>query len=498
MAHSFREHNPDQVYLLPPSPADWMEKEHKAFYVRDIVASLDLAEFTRAYSTDGRGAPAFSPGMLLSVVVYGWMRGVYSCRKLARLCRDDIGGRYLTGEQQPDFRSLNRFRLRHATALEALFLQSVRLCQEAGLVPLSQVSVDGTRMASFAAKRRNIKYGKIDEEMVRREEEMERHREYLRQAMEQADREDAAEDALYGEDQEGPPVPEAMKSSAGRLALLHKAKAALEAEAKSQAEAQLEQWGKTPSSERPHRKKPDPQTAVPKETAQYNPVDPQSRVQYSCQSGYLQGYNAQVAVDASSQVIVACDLVSSPTDVNLLPALLDQVLANTKPEPKAAEPKAAEPKAAEPKAAEPKAAEPKAAEPKPTEVLADGGYYSAENVTAIEERGMTALIPPPLKDGEKQRWKEKLLSLTPEGACALAGKEQMLYRLSRPEGKAAYRIRRLSVEPVFGQLKGSPGDSQFRRFVRLTLAKCRQDWLLLCSVHNFSKYLGWKAACQGA
>jgi transposase len=452
MAHTFREHNPDQVYLFPPSPSDWLAKDHKAYFVRDIVKLLDMDDFFRVYSQDGRGAPAFSPALLLSIIVYGWMRGVYSCRKLAQLCRDDVGGRYLVGVEQPDFRSINRFRIRHAAAIEKLFLQSVHLCLAAKMVTVSDVAIDGTRISSYGSKRKNIHYGDIAGEEAR-------HIKFLREANARADAEDAADDAKFGSEQECDPVPEAMKTSEGRLKVLREAKAALEAEAKIQAEAKLSKWQRSDPSDRPHYKKPEPETSIPAEAAQYNPTDPESRVQFSCQGGYLQGYNGQIAVDAKSQVIVAVDLSNSATDVGFLVPMIDQVVANTAITPE--------------------------------HILADSGYYSAANVVETEARNATALIPPPLKKNERSRQQTEHLAAEP--ASAQTTKSKMLHAISQPESKAIYKMRRQSVEPVFGQLKGSPGHSRFRRFTRLTLDKCRLDWILLCTVHNFSKYMTLKA-----
>jgi transposase len=453
MAHTFRHHNPDQIYLFPPSASDWLSADHCVYVVRDVVSSLDLSKLTSAYSKDGRGAPAFSPSMLLSVVLYGMVHGVYSCRKLAKMCENDIGARLLVGDERPDFRSVNRFRLRHGAAIESLFVQSVHLCQKARIVTLTDVAVDGTKIASFASKKGNITYGKIASEESR-------HLEFFRRAMERADAEDAAEDALYGEDNAGPPVDERMKSSASRLALLREAKAALEEEERSKAEAKKQEWDDAAPGDRPHAKRPDPENTAPSETAQYNPVDPDSRVQFSCQSGYSQGYNAQVAVDAHSQVIVACDLSNAASDVGFLSRVVSQAIANTSVTPE--------------------------------RVLADAGYYSRKNVSDCESRGICALIPPPLKKSERN---QTLPTGLEEGEIALlAPKQRMMYLLAQPQIRKLYNRRSASVETVFAQMKGSPGHSRYRRFLRRTLEKCREDWALLCCVHNLSKIITWKRA----
>src|ERR1700722_2177534 len=451
MAHEYRTHNPHQMYLLPPSPADWLDENHKAYFVRDLLSSLDMSRFASNMS-HGRGPRAYSPSLMLSVILYGWLRGVYSCRKLASLCRDDVGARMLVGAEQPDFRSLNRFRLHHCVAIKSLYLQSVKLCSKAGLVTMTDLAIDGTRIASYASNKRNIHYKHIDAEL-------ERHLQFLHQANERADAEDAAEDELYGEDEAGPKMPDKMRTAAGRLALLREAKEELEKEARERAQAENARADEMKSNpkRRIHSKRQNEGDACPKESAQYNRVDPQARVQFSCQSGFILGYNAQVAVDADSQVIVACELHTQGTDYASLLPMLRQAQANTQSIPK--------------------------------RVLADRGYSSAQNFEEVEAESITALIPPQLRPSE--RGKQFEANLSEDQIASLSTRQKMQYRFTRPDIQELFKKRGKSVEPVFGQIKGSPGNSRYPRFLRRTLEKCKQDWMLLCSVHNFSKL--WSA-----
>lgn len=454
MAHEFRSHNPHQLFLLPPSPEDWLDKDHKAYFVRDVISSLDLRQFVGGYSSDGRGARAYSPSLMLSVILYGWLRGVYSCRKLASLCMDDVGARMLVGSERPDFRSLNRFRLRHAAAIRSLYLQSVKLCSKAGMVNLTDLAVDGTKVASYASNKRNIFYGRIDAEL-------ERHIEFLRRANERADAEDRAEDELYGEDEAGPKVPDAMKTTAGRIALLREAKEALEKEAKERAETETKckDEADSPPKRRSHVKRLKPDDARPKDSAQYNGIDPEARIQHSCQSGFLLGYNAQVGVDANSQVIVACDLVRQGTDFASLLPMVDQAISNTQVQPE--------------------------------RVLADRGYYSADNVEQVEAKQITALIPVVLKPSERERPFET--DLSHDEIAVLSTRNRMRHLFSQPQIKELFKKRAQSVEPVFGQIKGCPGHARYPRFLRRGLEKCRQDWMLLCCVHNLGKLRNYTA-----
>src|ERR1051325_3327168 len=152
MAHNFRSYAPDQPYLLPPDPRDWLSEDHLAYCIRDLVQELDLSAFFAAYSRHGRGAEPFSPRLMVSLFLYAWCNDIFSSRRIARLCTDDLGGRFLAAGHTPDHRTFNTFRLQHGEALRALFLQSLRLCQRAGMVSLGHVALDGSKIAANASK----------------------------------------------------------------------------------------------------------------------------------------------------------------------------------------------------------------------------------------------------------------------------------------------------------------------------------------------------------
>ena len=230
MAHEFRTYSPDQVFLFPPSPRDWLPEDHLAYQVLDVISQLDMSLFLAGYSTDGRGAPAYSPVLMTSVLLYGWCRHVYSSRKLEALCYEDVGARVIAAGHQPDHQSINLFRLHHGAALSALFEQSVSLCRRAGMVSLVHVAIDGTKVEASASKRKAMSYGRMVEEETRIQAEIDG---YLRRARE----EDAAEDALFGPDQSGPRLPDELRCRENRLAKIREAKAALEAEAQAAAQA---------------------------------------------------------------------------------------------------------------------------------------------------------------------------------------------------------------------------------------------------------------------
>jgi transposase len=454
MAHEFRTYAPDQIFLLPPSPRDWLPEDHLAYQVLDVVEQLDMSAFLAGYSTDGRGSPAYSPVMMTSLLLYGWCRHVYSSRKLEALCLEDVGARVIAAGHQPDYRSINLFRLRQGKALSALFEQSVRLCQRAGMVSLVHTAVDGSKIEANASKRKAMSYGRMVEEEARLQAEIDG---YFRRAQE----EDATDDALFGPDQSGPKLPDELRRRESRLAKIREAKAALEAEALAAAAAkQKERADKEAHSNEPLRgpkPKIDPQ---PNDSAQRSFTDPDSRIMKGADGAFLQAYNGQAAVDADHQVIVACQLSQEANDKRLLIPMVEQTIELTGC--------------------------------KPGTVLADPGYYSEENVTAMEALRVKALIPP-----DKERCgtpADPAAALTDAAFAALSPKEQMRHRTSTAEGRDAYRRRKVIVEPVFGQAKGSAGNPGFLGFLRRGLTKCTEEWHWLCARHNIMKYIRFRRA----
>jgi transposase len=454
MAHEFRNYAPDQAFLMPPSPRDWLPEDHLAYLVLDVISQLDMSPFLAGYSTDGRGAPAYSPVMLSSLLLYGWCRHVYSSRKLEALGCEDVGARVIVAGHQPDHRSINLFRLRHGKALTTLFDQSVKLCQRAGMVSLVQVAIDGTKVEASASKRKAMSYGRMVEEETRLQAELDG---YLRRARE----EDEADDAQFGPDQSGPQLPDELRRHESRLAKVREAKATLEAEAQAAAAAkQKERAEKEAQSDKPLRgpkPKIDPE---PKDSAQRSFTDPDSRIMKGADGAFLQAYNGQAAVDKDYQVIVACELSQDANDKRLLIPMVEQTIAQTGAKPGA--------------------------------VLADPGYYSEENVTAMEALGVKALIPP-----DKERCgtpAEPAPALTDEAFASLSPNEKMRHVISTAEGRDAYRHRKGIVEPVFGQAKGSAGNPGFLGFLRRGLTKCTEEWHWLCARHNIMKYIRFRRA----
>ena len=423
MSKSFRPYDPDQLLLLPPAIGDWVPEDHLARFVSDLVDGLDLSAIEGTYEEE-RGYPPYHPRMMVKVLLYSYATGIYSSRRIARGLLENVALRYLGAGNAPDFRTISEFRKRHGEALSGLFEQVLRLCRRAGLVSLGRVAVDGTKIKANASKHKAMSYGRMKDSEPRLREEVEA---LLRRA-EEVDRE---EDREYGEDKRGDELPEDLRHRESRLKKIREAMASLEAEAKEKAREE----GK------------DPDKAKPRGRAQRNFTDSESRIQKTS-DGFVQGYNAQIAVDSRAQVIVSQHVSAASPDVEeLLPAV---------------------------------AAIGRVLKVKPKQVLADAGYWSEGNVSALQARGIDAYIAP------RRYNHSEVLPPAPRGRIpkSLSAKKRMERKLQTLAGRAVYAARMILPEPVFGQIKAARG---FRQFLRRGLTAVGEEWALLCTAHNLLK-----------
>jgi transposase len=423
----YREYSPDQAFLLPPSLAQLLPEDDPVFFLREVISSrLDLSAFHERYRCE-RGQPPYHPALMVGLFLYGAMRRIYSSRRLAEACLRDVGFMLLAGRATPDHHTIGEFRQRFTEELVGLFAQVLRLCQEAGLVRLGHISLDGTKLRANASRHKAMSYGR----MLTKEEVLEAE---LRRWLEEGMRQDEEEDEEYGADDDGWSMPkeEEMKVVRRKLEHIKAGKARLEAMFRQKAT----EMGKEPD-----------QAQVP-ERAQTNFTDPQSRIMKTPE-GFQQCYNAQAAVDAESQVVVACDVTEQSPDVQQLRPMLEAVRDLTGHYPE--------------------------------QLTADAGYASEANFAALSEAKTYAVIalrryqhdePPDADPAPKRstdRWPHR---------------NEMRRRLMTAEGKEIYKKRKQTVEPVFGQIKGARG---FRQFLRRGKAAVRGEWVLLCTVHNLLK-----------
>jgi len=320
MSKSFRSWDVDQIWLLPPSVQDLVPAGHMAHFVRDTVREgLDLSAIMACYEEE-RGYPPYHPAMMVALLLYAYTQGVYSSRRIAKACEERLDFAAVTGLQHPDFRTVSDFRKRHLAALAGLFVQVLKLCRGAGLVKLGHVALDGTKIKANAGLNKAMSYGR----MKRAEAELVAE---VQDWLAQAAQTDQAEDGQFGGERRGDEMPDWVADKQKRLAKIRTARAALEAEARAKAQAAKPEHDAGAGGRFRRGRKPKLPLAEPDDKAQRNFTDPDSRVMPT-RGGFIQGYNAQAAVDGEQQIIVAHTLVNTSSDQGQLAPLLDAVKAN--------------------------------------------------------------------------------------------------------------------------------------------------------------------------
>src|ERR1700694_4560305 len=445
MSKTFRPWDVDQVWLLPPSIQDLVPSGHMAHFVRDTVRTgLDLSRIMDVYDEE-RGFPPYHPGMMVALLLYAYSQGIYSSRKIARGCAERLDFAAVTGMQRPDFRTISEFRKRHLAALSGLFRQVLALCREAGLVKLGHVALDGTKIKANAGINKAMSYGRMKEAEPRFAAEVQR-------GLAQAAKTGKAEDRQFGASNRGDEKPEWMANKEKRLEKIRTAKAALEkaaleAEAKARARAASkpdDDGSGDGGKGRPGRKsKPVP--AEPSDKAQRNFTDPDSRVMPT-KNRFIQGHNAQAAVDGAQQIIVAHTLPNSPSDQAQLAPLLDAIKANLGKNS--------------------------------DEASADAGYCSQANLRTLIRRRIEGYVATGRqKHGTKAATTKRKL----KSGTLIA---RMSTKLKRAGYRSRYRLRKQIVEPVFGQIKHARG---FRQFLLRSIDKVKAEWAMICTAHNLAK-----------
>ena len=420
MGKTFRQWNPEQGMMFPPTPMDMVEKDDLVRLILNLVGEeLDLREILDQYQEE-RGYPPFHPVMMTALLLYSYCQGNYSSRRIARACKQRVDYLALTGMQKPDHRTVNLFRQRHLKALSGLFGQVLRLCEKAGLIKLGHVALDGTRIQANASKQRSMSSRRMKRAEDQLKAEVER---WFREA-ERIDRE---EDAVYGADKSGDEMPEWVSNKQERLKRIRQAKAELEAEAKAEAER-----GPDPNKTG-HKPKP---TGKPADKTQRNLTDSDSRLMKSGDK-FVQGYNAQAAVDSHRQIIVAQRLTNSGSDMHQMIPLIQQIRKNLRRQAK--------------------------------EISADSGYCSQLNLKALSRHHIRGYVATRLHQKHQQvgPWVQR-----------------MRERLQQGGRRSRYRLRKQVVEPVFGQIKHGRG---FRQFLLRGVEKVSGEWSLLCTAHNLLK-----------
>jgi transposase len=428
MPKGYRPYLPDQDLLLPPSLRDWLPEDHLVYFVSDVVDQLDLSAIHTWYEREQRGQPPYDPVLMTKLLVYGYCTGVFSSRRLQKRIQEDIPFKVLAAGNEPDFRTISDFRKIHLVALQGLFEQVLELALESGSVKLGRVSLDGTKVKANASKHKAMTY-------ARAKEKQEQLRQEVKELLAQAAAADEEEDRRHG-NRRGDELPEELRRRTTRLAKIKQAKQVIEQRAREKAAAE----GKS-AAEVKHAK--------PGDKDQYNFTDPESRIMKSG-DGFVQGYNAQAAVEPGLGLIVGQLVTQAANDKEQLRPMVEAIEEQSGQRPEA--------------------------------ILADSGYCSEENLRYLEsaeepEREIAAYVSTgKQKHGEYRQPCPR--GPLPAGATRV---ERMKRKLQTQAGKAVYAARKCVVEPVFGQIKQARG---FRQFVLRGIQKVKGEWALVCLTHN--------------
>ena len=458
MSKTFRAWKIDQPLLLPLAVQDFVAPGHLArFVLALIVDEFDLIEIVAAYSNE-KGQPPFNPHMMTALLLYAYCRGVYSSRRIALACRERVDFMSIVALDPPDFRTISTFRKRHLKALASLFVQVLKLCEKAGLVKLGHVALDGTKIKANASKHKAMSYERMEKRAAELEAEAARW-------LSSAEAADAEEDKLYGRDKTGEEMPDWVADKKRRAERIRAAKAALEAEAKAAAEAKVKEKAVAEEKRQAEgREKPGPKAAPasgePDPKAQKNFTDAESRIMKS-KDGFVQAFNAQAAVDAEAQIIVAQAVTQDANDKRQLVPMTDAIETNLGR--------------------------------KPEQLSADSGYCSDANIEALETRGIDGYIAPGRAKDAAASTAEASMAAPPAGADATASPEPasaptrveaMREKIRAGSHDSPYRLRKQLPEPVFGQIKQARG---FRQFLLRGLENVQGEWSVVCTAHNLLK-----------
>jgi len=453
MAYNFLPCDRNQAYLLPPSLTDWLPQDHLAWFVLDAAEQIDLSEFYKKYRTDGVGNSAFHPSMMVALLIYSYCTGQRSSRQIEKHCQTDVAYKVVTANQYPDHSTISRFRKDNHSHLKKLFVEILRLCAEAGLVKLGNVSLDGTKIKANASLSANRTLKHLGDEIDK--------------MLSEAEAKDAEEDKAYGTDKRGDEMPEDLRDRNSRINRLKACKERLERQ-KAQAEKQQQdkiderKAKEKQTGKKPRGRKPRPAEEAENTDAKANVTDPDSRI-VKTRKGFVQGPNAQ-AVTTEQQIIVAEDVTQEENDKQQLHPMLEQAEENRL------------------------AVE---IEEKIGVALADAGYCSEDNFTKKPAGDIELLIAT-----QKDYRQRKAMAEQPQAdepiPDGLSPTELMERKLLTQRGRELYKIRGKTVEPVFGQIKDVRG---FDRFMQRGIEACRGEWSLVCATHNLLKLWRSKKAC---
>jgi len=448
MAKEFRDYNLDQIFLLPPDIRDWLPEKHRAWFISETLDAMDFSAIEAKYiSKTGSGPRAYSPRMMLKLLVYGYCVGVRSSRKLERATFEQVAFRVLSGGQNPDHDTIARFRRDHLSEVEGIFLQVLELCKTAGLSKVGNVVLDGTKIKASANKSKSRTYEQASETEAGLKKQ-------IREILEEAEKIDQEEDVIFGKGKTEEDLPEELRTRVKRLKKIEELKNKIVEDSQREKEKIIEenkvrrhedaQWESETGQKIEKRYPQEPGTGKkPLITeSRRNPTDFDSRIMKESQTGgFIQAYNCQAVVD-EQQIILVAEVTNQANDKGLAPSMMEQLKKNTN---------------------------------HPAEqIRADSGYFSERDLVRL--KNADCYIPPLEKDKGKR--------IVEKDGEKITLTEQMKRKLQEPEAKKFYSKRKTIVEPVFGQIKEAQG---FRQFLLRGMKKVSAEWKLIALCHNLNK-----------
>lgn len=446
MSSFFKGYDRDTNYLLPPSLTDWLPKNHLAYFVADIVEKLDLSEIKDCYKRGG--SQGYSPEILICLLFYGYMTGVFSSRKIEMATFESLPFRYLAANQHPDHDTIAKFRQRFLVQLEGIFLQILTIAREMGVKKVGTVSLDGTKIKANASKHKALSWAYA-------------HKLEGQLKAEIADLIKQAEIVDNESDYKVMNIPEEISIREDRLMAIDMAKQKISARAQERFVREKEEYDEKirkreekakATGKKPKGKPPTAPSSEPLPKDQVNLTDEESRIMKVSGGGFDQCYNAQACVDVDSMLIVAVGLTIHTNDKKeIVPAIntlkkLPEEIAEIE------------------------------------NILADTGYHSSGNVNSCIDQDISPLIaerrekhhPSPI-----ERFAEP--KPLPQNATAA---ERASHRLKTQEGKKLYAKRKSTVEPVFGIIKHIMG---FRQFMLRGFENVKGEWNLVAISWNLKR-----------
>ena len=457
MPKKYLPYNPNQLLLLPPNLNDWLNENHLARFISQVVDSLDLSNIINHYESETRGAPPYDPVMMVKIRMYADCVGTPSSRAIEKAMVENVPFRFLGAGNFPDFRTISDFRKIHHESLAELFNQVLSLCQHAGLVKMETTATDGVKIKASASLDKSYPEETLDKKI-------EKHKEMAKKIIEDGIQLDEHEDRVFGPENSGWKMPK------DALERYHRAKEELEKikqkemdeykrklEERDQKENESGMKVSGRKLKHPKDKKRKTRDGKVKEP-KANITDPDSRIMKT-RKGFIQGYNGQIMVDVNTQIIIAADLVQDQNDTQQFAPMMDQAIQNTGKIP--------------------------------TNATADAGYDNDEQLKQFED---DIILHVPTMKGWKQR-KAMREQPPPRGRIPkhLSSRERRERRLLTKKGKGIYKKRGSSVEPVIGQITSA------RRLGNLLLrgiVKGKSEWKMYCTGHNLLKL--WRHSVNGS